>query len=172
MVMHVLDKPVTEAIWEVLRTIPDPEIPVISICDLGIVRAVNVGDDAGTEIVITPTYSGCPAMQVIEDDIHEKLGKAGFNNVRVRTVLQPAWTTDWLSEAGSAKLQSYGVAPPGPRSGDTAVVRFVHRRHHAPSCPQCGSHETERLAEFGSTTCKALYRCLDCREPFDYFKAI
>jgi ring-1,2-phenylacetyl-CoA epoxidase subunit PaaD len=172
MVMPVSDKPTAAAIWEVLRTIPDPEIPVISICDLGIVRAVNTNGDAETEIVITPTYSGCPAMQAIEDDIQEKLAGAGFDSVRVKTVLQPAWTTDWLSEAGRAKLQSYGIAPPGPRSGDTAVVRFVNRRHHGPSCPQCGSQETERLAQFGSTACKALYRCLDCREPFDYFKPI
>src|ERR1700722_18634175 len=143
MVTPVLDKPVAEAVWEVLRTIPDPEIPVISICDLGIVRAVNANGDEGMEIVITPTYSGCPAMQAIEDDIHEKLGEAGFDNVHVKTVLQPAWTTDWMSEAGRAKLQSYGIAPPAPRSSDTAVVRFVHRRHHGPSCPQCGSQDTE-----------------------------
>jgi ring-1,2-phenylacetyl-CoA epoxidase subunit PaaD len=168
--MPVVDKPAIEAIWEVLHAIPDPEIPVISICDLGIVRAVNVGDDTGTEIVITPTYSGCPAMQAIEDDIREKMSEAGFDNVSVRTVLQPAWTTDWLSEAGRTKLASYGIAPPAPRSSDTAVVRFVNRRHHGPSCPQCGSQETERLAQFGSTACKALYRCLACREPFDYFK--
>jgi ring-1,2-phenylacetyl-CoA epoxidase subunit PaaD len=172
MVMPVMDKTVTEAIWDVLRTVPDPEIPVISICDLGIVRAVNANGETGTEIVITPTYSGCPAMQVIEDDIREKLAVAGFDNVSVKTVLHPAWTTDWLSEAGRARLQSYGIAPPAPRSGDTAVVRFVTRRHPAPSCPQCGSQETERLSEFGSTACKALYRCLDCREPFDYFKPL
>jgi ring-1,2-phenylacetyl-CoA epoxidase subunit PaaD len=172
MVIPVVETPAVAAIWDVLRTIPDPEIPVISICDLGIVRAVNAGGGAGTEIVITPTYSGCPAMQVIEDDIHGKLGEAGFDNISVKTVLHPAWTTDWMSEAGRARLASYGIAPPGPRSGDTAVVRFVNRRHPAPGCPQCGSQQTERLSEFGSTACKALYRCLECREPFDYFKPI
>jgi ring-1,2-phenylacetyl-CoA epoxidase subunit PaaD len=172
MVMPVLDNTATAEIWEVLQGIPDPEIPVISICDLGIVREVNVDRDAGTEIVITPTYSGCPAMQAIEDDIRENLTGAGFKNIRIKTVLQPAWTTDWLSEAGRAKLHSYGIAPPAPRSGDTAVVRFVDRRQNGPNCPQCGSQETERLSQFGSTACKALYRCLDCREPFDYFKPL
>jgi ring-1,2-phenylacetyl-CoA epoxidase subunit PaaD len=172
MVIPVFEKSRTEAIWDLLRAIPDPEIPVISICDLGIVRAVNTMGDAGTEIVITPTYSGCPAMKAIEDDVREKLTGAGFKNVHIKTVLQPAWTTDWMSQAGRAKLQSYGIAPPAPRSGDSAVVRFVNRRHPGPACPQCGSLDTERLSEFGSTACKALYRCVECREPFDYFKPI
>jgi ring-1,2-phenylacetyl-CoA epoxidase subunit PaaD len=162
-----------DGVWDLLRSIPDPEIPVISICDLGIVREVSV-DEQRTEIVITPTYSGCPAMQVIEDDIRNKLAANGFTDVRIRTVLSPAWTTDWMTDSGKAKLASYGIAPPTHKvAGDgISIVRFVNRRHAGPACPQCGSHETERLSEFGSTACKALYRCLECREPFDYFKPI
>lgn len=162
-----------DGVWDLLRSIPDPEIPVISICDLGIVREVRA-DELGTEIVITPTYSGCPAMQVIEDDIRNKLAASGFTDVRIRTVLSPAWTTDWMTDAGKAKLASYGIAPPTHKvAGDgAAIVRFVTRRHAGPACPQCGSYDTERLSEFGSTACKALYRCVECREPFDYFKPI
>lgn len=164
-----------EAVWRLLETIPDPEIPVISICDLGIVREVRA-DSGGTpnEIVITPTYSGCPAMQVIEDDIHVKLVAGGFADIRVSTTLTPPWTTDWMSAAGRARLVEYGIAPPAHDAAkpNVAVVRFVTHRHAAPACPHCGSGETERLSEFGSTACKALYRCLECREPFDYFKPI
>jgi ring-1,2-phenylacetyl-CoA epoxidase subunit PaaD len=163
-----------DAVWDLLQSIPDPEIPVISICDLGIVREVSAGDGERADIVITPTYSGCPAMQVIEDDIRAKLIAGGFKDVRIKTALSPAWTTDWMTESGKAKLASYGIAPPTHKvTGDgAAIVRFVSRRHAGPACPQCGSHQTERLSEFGSTACKALYRCLECREPFDYFKPI
>jgi ring-1,2-phenylacetyl-CoA epoxidase subunit PaaD len=168
------DRTAADGVWDLLRSIQDPEIPVISICDLGIVRGVSAGDGEQTEIVITPTYSGCPAMHVIEDDIRSKLAAGGFKDVRIKTILSPAWTTDWMTDAGKAKLASYGIAPPTHKvAGDgAAVVRFVTRRHAGPACPQCGSHETERLSEFGSTACKALYRCLECREPFDYFKPI
>jgi ring-1,2-phenylacetyl-CoA epoxidase subunit PaaD len=169
----IAERTAADAVWDLLRSIPDPEIPVISICDLGIVREVSA-DDLRTEIVITPTYSGCPAMQVIEDDIRSKLAAGGFADVHIKTVLSPAWTTDWMTDAGKAKLTSYGIAPPTHKvAGDgAAIVRFVTRRHAGPACPQCGSYDTERLSEFGSTACKALYRCVECREPFDYFKPI
>ncbi len=164
-----------ETVWALLQTVPDPEIPVISICDLGIVREVKT--DAGgevREIVITPTYSGCPAMHAIEEDIRAKLAASGFHDVCVTTTLSPAWTTDWMSVAGRAKLAEYGIAPPthDVATSNVAVVRFVKRRHATPACPHCGSADTERLSEFGSTACKALYRCVECREPFDYFKPI
>lgn len=163
------------AVWQILNTVPDPEIPVISICDLGIVRDVKTGGDAThrtADIVITPTYSGCPAMQMIEQDIRSRLAAAGFATVRITTTFSPAWSTDWINDDALARLREYGIAPPGKTGGDTAVVRFVSRRHAGPACPQCGSIETERLSEFGSTACKAMYRCLECREPFDYFKPI
>jgi ring-1,2-phenylacetyl-CoA epoxidase subunit PaaD len=162
-----------DAVWNLLQSIPDPEIPVISICDLGIVRDVKTDADGNPdEIVITPTYSGCPAMHSIEEDIRNKLAQSGFGKVRVTTTLTPAWTTDWMSEAGRAKLAEYGIAPPTHAAENSAEVRFVTRRHANPACPHCGSQETERLSEFGSTACKALYRCVECREPFDYFKPI
>jgi ring-1,2-phenylacetyl-CoA epoxidase subunit PaaD len=166
--------PRTDAAWNLLRTISDPEIPVISICDLGIVREISTGEGERADIVITPTYSGCPAMRVIEDEIRDKLSAGGFKDIRIKTVLTPAWTTDWMTESGKAALASYGIAPPMHQAakGGAAIVRFVNRRHPNPACPQCGSQDTERLSEFGSTACKALYRCLECREPFDYFKPI
>jgi ring-1,2-phenylacetyl-CoA epoxidase subunit PaaD len=161
-----------DAVWNILQSVSDPEIPVISICDLGIVREVSAEDGKSVEIVITPTYSGCPAMRVIEDDIRSNLLAHGFGDVRITTTLTPAWTTDWMSEAGRAKLASYGIAPPTHTADNVAIVRFVTHRHDGPGCPHCGSQETERLSQFGSTACKALYRCLECREPFDYFKPI
>jgi ring-1,2-phenylacetyl-CoA epoxidase subunit PaaD len=163
----------TGAVWNLLRAVADPEIPVISICDLGIVREVSADGDRA-EIVITPTYSGCPAMRVIENDIRDKLVAGGFKDVRIKTILSPAWTTDWMTDSGKAKLASYGIAPPTHKAAKDgeAIVRFVNRLHGGPACPQCGSQDTERLSEFGSTACKALYRCLVCREPFDYFKPI
>lgn len=162
-----------QAVWALLREVMDPEIPVVSICDLGIVRAVNLDD--GVEVVITPTYAGCPAMHMIEEQILAALRAGGIEEARVTTVLAPAWTTDWITPAGRAKLAEYGIAPPAPVQGGAArVMRFDALRHRAgeqlPACPLCGSAHTERLSQFGSTACKALYRCLDCREPFDYFK--
>ncbi len=167
-------------VWSWLEEVPDPEIPVISVVDLGIVRAVQVDEDAVT-VTITPTYSGCPAMQVIEAAVREALQARGIDQVRIVTQLSPAWTTDWMSDAGKAKLQGYGIAPPaqqvidisGLRTGRDPLAAAVSRRAvQAPTvaCPHCGSTHTELTSQFGSTPCKALYRCLACREPFDYFK--
>jgi ring-1,2-phenylacetyl-CoA epoxidase subunit PaaD len=141
----------TDAIWEVLESVPDPEIPVLSVVDLGIVR--NVSPD---RVTITPTYTGCPATQVIERDVRDALDAAGLRGVSVETVLAPPWTTDWIGERGRAKLEAYGIAPPSsaPRA----------------TCPQCGSTDTEELSRFGSTPCKAQWRCRSCLEPFDRFK--
>lgn len=161
----VLEKDV-QAVWALLQEVLDPEIPVLSICDLGIVREVRLDD--GVEVVITPTYAGCPAMHVIEESVRDVLRIHGCADARVTTTLSPAWTTDWITPAGRAKLKAYGIAPPGTRR-DAQVIRFA-KREAAPACPQCDSSHTELLSQFGSTACKALYRCLDCREPFDYFK--
>ena len=163
-----------QAITEALTHLADPEIPVISLRELGILRDVREGADGVPEVVITPTYSGCPAMGQIEDDIHAALSAAGLPG-RVITQLSPAWTTDWMSEAAREKLRAYGIAPPQCGShADTpaGVVKFSRHavRHTAVPCPQCGSHNTTETSPFGSTACKALYRCLDCLEPFDYFK--
>ncbi|HYW56192.1 MAG TPA: 1,2-phenylacetyl-CoA epoxidase subunit PaaD [Polaromonas sp.] len=158
-------------VWDVLEAVPDPEIPVVSIRELGILRDVRVGTD-GLEIVITPTYSGCPAMGQIEDDIRSALAQHNIN-ARITTQLAPAWTTDWISAAAKAKLRSYGIAPPHTLAADSdKVIRFASRRQDAEdvACPQCGSSNTTETSHFGSTACKALYKCLNCREPFDYFK--
>lgn len=160
----------TARAWEVLAGVADPEIPVVSVVDLGIVREVRA-EGSALEVTVTPTYSGCPATQVIEASIRRALADAGFE-ATVRTSLAPAWTTDWMSAAGREKLARFGIAPPGARAeGAAAPLRFV-RRTAAVACPRCGATDTERLAEFGSTACKALYRCRECREPFDYFKPI
>lgn len=145
----------------------DPEVPVLTLDDLGVIRAVTVEEDGAVTVTITPTYTGCPAMAVFEVDIHAALAEAGFARVRVETVLSPAWTTDWLSEEGRRKLRDYGIAPPAGAASRRALFG-----EDAVNCPQCGSARTERISEFGSTACKALYRCLGCREPFDYFKCI
>ena len=161
--------------WAVLQTVLDPEVPALSVCDLGIVREVIEHDD-GLEIVLTPTYSGCPATEVIEHDVLAAIDAAGLGPARVSLRRAPAWTTDWISAEGRRKLNDYGIAPPGPAArGDGAVpIRFFGRRLDAatPACPRCGSGETERLSAFGATACKALYRCLACREPFEHFKPI
>lgn len=165
--------------WAALEAVPDPEIPVVSIRDLGILRDVRLADDGETiEAVITPTYSGCPAISQIEEDVGQALDAAGLAPWRVRTVLAPAWTTDWITESGRASLRAYGIAPPGQcvttaaDAGNVRPLRFVPRQPPAPgiACPRCGSVHTQELSRFASTACKALYRCLDCREPFDYFK--
>ncbi|MDR5814713.1 phenylacetate-CoA oxygenase subunit PaaJ [Caballeronia sp. LZ043] len=161
--------------WSVLEAVPDPEIPVVSIRELGILRDVRQGGDGVLEVVITPTYSGCPAMGQIAEDIALAIGNAGLGAHRIETVLAPAWTTDWITEEARDKLRRYGIAPP---SGSCAVmekpIRFVPRAmprtKETVACPRCGSTHTEQLSQFGSTACKALYRCVDCREPFDYFK--
>jgi len=140
-------------IWSVLETVPDPEIPALSVVDLGIVRSADQG-----RVVITPTYTGCPATLVIERDIRDALDAAGFRDVGVETTLSPPWTTDWISDAGKEKLRAYGIAPPNAQ-GEKLVY-----------CPQCGSADTEEISRFGSTPCKALWRCCSCAEPFDLFK--
>ena len=145
----------------------DPEIPVLTIADLGVLRSVDATQDGAIEVTITPTYSGCPAMDVIGFDIKMALAKAGIENARVRQVLSPAWTTDWMSEAGKAKLRAYGIAPPAARASRRALFG-----EESVACPHCGSQATEKISEFGSTACKALWRCTTCREPFDYFKCI
>ncbi|WP_342052870.1 MULTISPECIES: 1,2-phenylacetyl-CoA epoxidase subunit PaaD [unclassified Cupriavidus] len=162
--------------WQALEAVPDPEIPVVSIRDLGVLRDVRMAEDGETlEAVITPTYSGCPAMSQIEADVGRALDAAGLAPWRVRTVLAPAWTTDWITASGHARLRAYGIAPPhavAEADGMVRPLRFVPRAGRPPAiaCPRCGSTHTEELARFASTACKALYRCLDCREPFDYFK--
>jgi ring-1,2-phenylacetyl-CoA epoxidase subunit PaaD len=153
---------------EVLAGVPDPEIPVISVLDLGIVREVAAEQDGTLRIAVSPTYSGCPATAVIRADITSALQAAGFSKVRVRDVLSPPWTTDWISAEGRRKLAEYGIVPPGPTAGGCARAGV----DAAVSCPRCGSSDTELLSEFGSTPCKALHRCRTCREPFDRFKCI
>jgi ring-1,2-phenylacetyl-CoA epoxidase subunit PaaD len=151
-------------IWALLEEVPDPEIPVLSILDLGIVRAVNIlsqEDGEVIEIVITPTYSGCPAMDAISMDIKMKMLAHGYKNFKITQSLSPAWTTDWMTENGKQKLHTYGIAPP-KKMNDLSEIN--------PICPQCNSSNTILLSQFGSTACKALYQCNDCKEPFDYFK--
>jgi ring-1,2-phenylacetyl-CoA epoxidase subunit PaaD len=152
---------------EAVEQVCDPEIPVLTVADLGVLRSVAAAPDGALVVTITPTYSGCPAMDVIGFDIKMALAKAGIDNARVRQVLSPAWTTDWMSEAGKAKLRAYGIAPPAARASRRALFG-----EESVACPRCGSQETEKVSEFGSTACKALWRCTACREPFDYFKCI
>lgn len=151
-----------EAARAALETVKDPEVPVLSIIDLGIMRDVTVDGESAT-VTITPTYSGCPAMEHIEGRITETLLAVGFRDVTVETVLSPAWTTDWMTEQGKRALEEFGIASPRPTS---VTLRLPIR------CPHCGSKDTECVSEFGSTACKALYRCRDCLEPFDYFKEL
>jgi ring-1,2-phenylacetyl-CoA epoxidase subunit PaaD len=148
------------------EAVVDPEIPVLTIADLGVLRDVRLAEGGRVEVVITPTYSGCPAMNMIALEVEMAVERAGLGRPKVTTVLHPAWTTDWLSEAGREKLRAYGVAPPEGRAGGR---RALFGEEHI-ACPRCGSLDTERLAEFGSTACKALWRCRGCREPFDHFK--
>ncbi|MGZ8557938.1 MAG: 1,2-phenylacetyl-CoA epoxidase subunit PaaD [Chitinophagaceae bacterium] len=162
-------------IWSILEKITDPEVPVLSILDLGIVRNVMLsqypaptGRDGGIEVIITPTYSGCPAMDMIAMNIRLALLENGFKNIKITTVLSPAWTTDWMSEEGKQKLKDYGIAPPNPRQ--QVCNNDLFAPHETVQCPQCNSFRTYRISEFGSTACKALYQCSDCKEPFDYFK--
>ncbi|MGB5628844.1 MAG: 1,2-phenylacetyl-CoA epoxidase subunit PaaD [Woeseiaceae bacterium] len=149
--------PRREQILEWLSKVADPEIPVLSITDLGIVRDVDCSD--GVTVSVTPTYSGCPATEVIEASVVAALEDRGLSDVRVKRVLSPPWTTDWISKEGREKLRLYGIAPP-------------ERRQQSVACPRCNSEQTERVSEFGSTACKAAYRCCDCLEPFEYFKCL
>ena len=158
-----------QRIIKLLSDIPDPEIPVISIVELGVISDVkDLGDDA-VEVIITPTYSGCPAMKQMEDDVVSKLKQNGFKTVNVKMVYSPAWTTDWLSEEAKLKLQKYGIAPPEETTTDKS---FITGKHKAVTCPRCKSKNTLLVSQFGSTACKALYKCSDCLETFDYFKCI
>jgi ring-1,2-phenylacetyl-CoA epoxidase subunit PaaD len=150
--------------WDAAAGVVDPEIPVLTIADLGVLRDVVLDGDH-VEVAITPTYSGCPAMNMIALEIEVALERAGFRGSKVRTVLSPAWTTDWMSEEGRRKLRAYGIAPPQASSSRRALFG-----EQSVACPQCGSDKTELLSDFGSTSCKALWRCKACREPFDYFK--
>jgi ring-1,2-phenylacetyl-CoA epoxidase subunit PaaD len=161
--------------WDIAATVCDPEIPVLTIEDLGILRDVKMVDDGGlvpaVSVTITPTYSGCPAMDAIRDDLKAAFAKEGYPSVHVDLVLAPAWTTDWMTDAGKAKLREYGIAPPSGMAkagGHTGPVRLSL----AVKCPQCSSLNTKELTRFGSTSCKALYVCQDCKEPFDYFKVL
>ena len=158
------DTALRQRAWDVAASVVDPEIPVLTIADLGVLRDVNL-NDGRVEVTITPTYSGCPAMNMITLEIELALEREGFRDSRVRTVLAPAWTTDWMSEEGRRKLLEYGIAPPQTASSRRGLFGIEQVR-----CPHCGSIETEVLSEFGSTSCKALWRCKECREPFDYFK--
>ncbi len=160
--------------WAVLDGVPDPEVPAVSVCDLGIVRDVRLAGD-GLEIVLTPTYSGCPATEAIERDVLAAIEAAGLGPAHATLQRAPAWTTEWITERGRARLLAYGIAPPGPLPPGTEVpLRFMPRAAAAPAlaCPRCGSLQTERLSAFGSTACKALYRCMACREPFEHFKPL
>lgn len=150
--------------WDAAARVVDPEIPVLTVADLGILRDVTL-TDGSVEVAITPTYSGCPAMNMIALEIELALEREGFRKPKIRTVLSPAWTTEWMSEDGRRKLREYGIAPPERASSRRALFGV-----QAVACPQCGSENTELLSEFGSTSCKALWRCKSCREPFDYFK--
>jgi ring-1,2-phenylacetyl-CoA epoxidase subunit PaaD len=156
----------TQDAWRIAASVPDPEVPVLTIEDLGVLRAVEV-DGARVQVTITPTYSGCPAMDTIRDDVILALTAAGYDEVEVRLVLSPAWTTDWMSDAGKSKLTAYGIAPP---SGRAAVSTGPIRLALSVRCPRCGSLDTHEVSHFGSTSCKALFECRACLEPFDHFK--
>ncbi|MFN0185783.1 MAG: 1,2-phenylacetyl-CoA epoxidase subunit PaaD [Aquabacterium sp.] len=160
--------------WAALAEVPDPEVPALSVCDLGLVRELAEADDGHLVVTLTPTYSGCPATEVIEASVLAALRMAGLGPARAVTRRSPAWTTDWISAEGRRKLLDYGIAPPGPTAADTggAVPIRLYRRTIGPACPRCASGRTERLSAFGSTACKSLHRCLDCREPFEHFKPI
>lgn len=168
-------RPTAARLWTVLDGVLDPEVPVLSVVELGIVREITVGADH-VEVVVTPTYSGCPAMQVIERDIVQALVQAGVGNPVVRTVFAPAWTTDWLTDAAREKLRAYGIAPPRTLAGDGGADPLVQLLRRAPepavSCPWCGAVETELRSAFGPTACKSIRFCASCRQPFEAFKAI
>jgi ring-1,2-phenylacetyl-CoA epoxidase subunit PaaD len=163
-----------KVIWDILTEVKDPEVPVLSIIDLGIVRNVEIISgkvsspfEKNVVITITPTYSGCPAMDVISMDIRLKLIEKGYRNVSIKQQLSPAWTTDWMTEDGKRKLRQFGIAPPNPKQQFCKEEMF---QQEAVQCPQCNSYHTELISQFASTACKAMYRCLDCKEAFDYFK--
>lgn len=156
-----------QKISSILETVTDPEVPVLSIRDLGVLRDVKMKGEE-IEVIITPTYSGCPAMDVIRQQIRMALLEHGYKNVSITTVLSPAWTTDWMTEEGKEKLKAYGIAPPNPKQQVCNTKLFAEEE--AIQCPHCNSFNTRRVSEFGSTACKALYQCNACHEPFEYFK--
>lgn len=157
----------SEQVFAILENVKDPEVPVISVRELGVLRDVRVNDE-GVEVIITPTYSGCPAMDVMQQDIERALHDAGIEHVTVKRALSPAWTTDWISAEGKRKLEEYGIAPP-PHSAD---IRALKGEAPPVVCPHCGSPDTAMISAFGSTACKALYKCNACLEPFDMFKCL
>jgi ring-1,2-phenylacetyl-CoA epoxidase subunit PaaD len=160
----VIDK--EKSIWNILETVCDPEIPVLSIIDLGIIRAVTFNEAINmVELTITPTYTGCPAMDMIGAQIRMALAEAGFHQVKIQQILSPAWTTDWMTESGKQKLQAYGIAPPVATNFNQVYLEDLEI-----ACPNCSATNTKLVSEFGSTACKALFQCKDCLEPFDYFK--
>ena len=161
-----MDK-IKEDIVSILAQVNDPEVPVLSVIDLGIVRDIQINGQE-IEVMVTPTYSGCPAMDVIRFQIQKALKEHGFKNVKISTQLSPAWTTDWMTEDGRKKLKSYGIAPPNPVQM-VCDIRHFHEQE-AIQCPLCHSYNTRLISQFGSTPCKALYQCNECQEPFDYFK--
>ena len=156
-----------ETLFAYLEEIKDPEVPVLSIIDLGIVRDIQLKDDE-LNVTITPTYTGCPAMDMIATAIRVELTTLGFKKINIIRSISPAWTTDWMSEEGKRKLKAYGIAPPNPKQQVCNEKLFAEAE--AVQCPHCNSHHTHRISEFGSTPCKALYQCDECKEPFDYFK--
>ena len=162
--------PTREAVLAVLDTVLDPEVPVLSVRELGIVRDVEVDAGGAVTVVVTPTYSGCPAIQVIEEDIVAALHAAGIADARIRTTYSPPWTSDWIPDAARAKLKAYGIAPPTP-AGPTELVQLL-RTPRTPQCPYCDSHDTEVRSEFGSTACKSICWCRSCGQPFEEFKGI
>ena len=164
----MLKEPKVDSIWRILESVKDPEIPVLSVVDLGVVRDILFREDS-LEVVITPTYSGCPAMNTIEEDIKNTLVREGYGEAKVRTVLFPPWTTDWMSEKGKEKLEAFGIAPPVGSSNDP---RTLSGKDPRVKCPHCKSLNTILVSQFGSTACKAHYKCNDCLEPFDYFKCL
>ncbi|CAN5305313.1 phenylacetate-CoA oxygenase subunit PaaJ [soil metagenome] len=164
--MSAVATPETEALWRIVAAVPDPEIPVVTIEDLGILRAVEVETTGRIRVAITPTYSGCPAMEAITADVLGALADAGHTDAEVRLVLAPAWSTDWITEEGRRRLEDFGIAPPQPSTGHGTISLSLSVR-----CPQCGSPDTRELSRFGSTACKSLWVCSACREPFDHFKA-
>jgi ring-1,2-phenylacetyl-CoA epoxidase subunit PaaD len=165
-------RPSTQDVWAWLGHVSDPEIPVISIVDLGIVRNIEWSDDNELIVTVTPTYSGCPATRVIEQSITAALREHGIEQVTLRQQLSPAWTTDWVSNDGRKKLRAFGVAPPAPSAKEHVVdaSRILHATKPDVCCPRCGAGGAKLISQFGSTPCKALYQCGTCREPFDYFK--
>ena len=164
--MTVTINDIEQKIWKLLEEVKDPEVPVLSVIDLGIIRDVKAEQES-INITVTPTYSGCPALDTINMDIRLKLIEHGYRNVNIKQVLSPAWTSDWMTAEGKAKLKAFGIAPPNPKQQFCKAEMFVQENVQ---CPRCNSWHTQLISQFGSTACKALYKCLDCSEPFDYFK--